>query len=566
MMYDPALPRSRVFLPAMLSGLLLYLCFFPVNTGFLGWIAIVPLLSLVRANARPRRIYFATFVGGLLFYVPAISWMRVAHPAMYASWLFLAFCCALFLVMTMWIVRRLDRVGVPFWVAVPVGFVAVEYFRSHFPTGYTWLETVGLRNPIGFGWYMVGHTQHDWLSLIQMADVTGVYGLTFLVAMVNAVLWLGLEQTLRVRKLLRLRDEIAPTSIRPSLVAAALLVAAVAYGHIRLGHAPFADGPQVALIQGNLPQDIKNTKGDEMERHFGQLAKEAVRPPADHPAPDLVIWPETSLVFGWYDLGPGADIATAPQPFRREYNLCRLDMERLAEHWKTPMLYGLNTYQWEADDVEWRYNSALLVDTAGKPVVRYDKIHLVPFGEYVPLEKYFPFMTVFTPYDKPYSCKPGEHWSRFPIAVGDRTYHFACVICYEDTDDTLARQYVRPSADGVDFIVNISNDGWFDGTAEHEQHLAISRFRAVESRRSIVRAVNMGISAIIDPDGRVVALPGETWAKSKKVSAIVRGPVPIDTRTSLYARLGDWLPILTWAIVLGGFVRGSIRRWPAAKA
>jgi len=565
-MYDPALPRSRVFLPAMLSGLLLYLCFFPVNAGFLGWVAVVPLLSLVRANARPRRIYFATFVGGLFFYVPAISWMRVAHPAMYASWLFLAFCCAIFLVMTMWIARRLDRVGVPFWLAVPVGFVAVEYFRSHFPTGYTWLETVGLRNPIGFGWYMLGHTQHDWLSLIQIADLAGVYGLTFLVAMVNAVLWLGLEQTLRARKLLRLRDDIAPTSIRPSLVAAALLVAAVVYGHVRLGHAPFADGPQVALIQGNLPQDIKNTKGPEMERHFGALARESLRPPAGQPAPDLVIWPETSLVFGWYDLGAGADIETAPQPFRREFNLCRLDVAELAAHWKTPMLYGLNAYQWEADDMEWRYNSALLVDVAGKPVARYDKIHLVPFGEYVPLEKYFPFMTVFTPYDKPYSCKPGEHWTRFPITVGDRTYHFACVICYEDTDATLARQYVRPSADGVDFIVNISNDGWFDGTAEHEQHLAIARFRAVETRRSVVRAVNMGISAIIDPDGRVVALPGETWAQSKKVSAIVRGPVPIDTRTSLYARLGDWLPILTWAIVLGGFVRGSIRRWPAAKA
>jgi apolipoprotein N-acyltransferase len=566
MMYDPALPRSRVFLPAMLSGLLLYLCYFPVNASFLGWIAIVPLLSLVRANARPRRIYFATFVGGLFFYMPAISWMRVAHPAMYASWLFLAFCCAIFLVMTMWIVRRLDRVGVPFWLAVPVGFVAVEYFRSHFPTGYTWLETVGLRNPIGFGWYMLGHTQHDWLSLIQIADLAGVYGLTFLVAMVNAVLWLGLEQTLRVRKLLRMRDDVRHSSMRPSLVAATFLVAAVVYGHVRLGHAPFADGPQVALIQGNLPQDIKNTKGPEMERHFGALAKEAVRPPAGQPAPDLVIWPETSLVFGWYDLGAGADIETAPQPFRREFNLCRLDVAELAAHWKTPMLYGLNAYQWEADDVEWRYNSALLVDTAGKPVARYDKIHLVPFGEYVPLEKYFPFMTVFTPYDKPYSCKPGEQWTRFPITVGDRTYHFACVICYEDTDATLARQYVRPSAEGVDFIVNISNDGWFDGTAEHEQHLAIARFRAVETRRSVVRAVNMGISAIIDPDGRVVTLPGETWAQSKKVSAIVRGPVPIDTRTSLYARLGDWLPILTWAIVLGGFVRGSIRRWPAAKA
>src|SRR3954449_8649092 len=95
-MYDPALPRTRVFLPAILSGLLLYLSFFPVNAGFLAWFALVPLLSLVRANARPRRIYFASFVGGLVCYVPAIQWMRVAHPAMYASWLFLAFCCALF--------------------------------------------------------------------------------------------------------------------------------------------------------------------------------------------------------------------------------------------------------------------------------------------------------------------------------------------------------------------------------------------------------------------------------------------------------------------------------------
>src|SRR5437016_301425 len=128
-MYDPAAPRSRVFLPAILSGVLLYLCFFPVAAGFLGWVAIVPLLSLVRANARPRRICFATFIGGLVCYVPAISWMRVAHPAMYASWLFLAFCCAVFLVMAMWLVRKLDRVGVPLWLAAPVACVSVEYFR-----------------------------------------------------------------------------------------------------------------------------------------------------------------------------------------------------------------------------------------------------------------------------------------------------------------------------------------------------------------------------------------------------------------------------------------------------
>src|SRR5262245_26544345 len=116
-MYDPQLPRSPVFLPAILSGLLLYAAFFPLNLGFLAWIALVPLLSLVRANARPRRIYLATFVGGLFCYVPAIQWIRVAHPAMYGSWVFLSLCCALFLAMTLAIIRRLDRAGVPLWLS-----------------------------------------------------------------------------------------------------------------------------------------------------------------------------------------------------------------------------------------------------------------------------------------------------------------------------------------------------------------------------------------------------------------------------------------------------------------
>ena len=144
------------------------LSFFPVNAGFLAWLALVPLLSLVRANARPRRIYFAAFVGGLVCYVPAIQWMRVAHPAMYASWLFLAFCCALFLAMSLWLARQARPARRPVLAGGADGLRRVEYFRSHFPTGYTWLETVGLRHPIGFGWYMLGHTQHDWLSVIQI--------------------------------------------------------------------------------------------------------------------------------------------------------------------------------------------------------------------------------------------------------------------------------------------------------------------------------------------------------------------------------------------------------------
>ena len=157
-----------------------------------------------------------------------------------------------------------------------------------------------------------------------------------------------------------------------------------------------------------------------------------------------------------------------------------------------------------------------------------------------------------------FRSRPGESFTRFPLTAADgRRFTFGCLICYEDSDPYLARQYV--AEEPVNFLVNISNDGWFNGTEEHEEHLAICRFRAVETRRAVVRAVNMGISGVLDPDGRVVALPGETWAKSKKVDAVVRMVVPIDTRVTWYARLGDWLPAACWALIAVGVVLARFR-------
>lgn len=580
-MYDPAQPRSRVFLPAILSGILLYAAFFPLNLGFLAWIALVPLLSLVRANARSRRIYFAAFVGGLFLYVPAIQWIRVAHPAMYGSWVFLAVVCSLFLVLTLAFVRKLDRAGVPLWLAAPISFIAVEYLRSHFPTGYTWMELFDARHPIGFGWYMIGHTQHDYVQLIQIADLTGAYGVTFLVVLVNAAIWNVASQSSRIRAWLRISSPLFAwergahsLTRRSDYIAMALLLLTFTYGVLRTNHDEFAQGPTVALIQGNLPQDVKNLHGDEMVQHFETLADEAVKADAQGKKPDLVIWPETSFALHWFEASPNSSIeklvpssGLPPKEttFLRNRNFARELIRSKALEWPVPTLYGLNSYQWEADGSIWRYNTALFVDRHGVPTGRYDKIHLVPLGEYVPFEKTFPFLKAFTPYDttpgeETYSCRPGDKWTRFPLPVGERTYQFACLICYEDTDASLARHYVRPGSEPIDFFVNISNDGWFDGTAEHEQHLAIARFRCIESRRSMVRAVNMGISAIIDSEGRVIALPGETWSKSKKVEGIVRGKVPLDTRTTLYGRFGDWLPLTAWFVILATFVRGFVRR------
>jgi apolipoprotein N-acyltransferase len=207
------------------------------------------------------------------------------------------------------------------------------------------------------------------------------------------------------------------------------------------------------------------------------------------------------------------------------------------------VLLGTSAYDWDGK-TDIRSNSAVLIDRDGVEAGRYDKIHLVPFGEYVPFVSLFPFLQKLTPYDESFSNAPGKSWSRFPLMVGDRQYTFGVVICYEDSDPTICSPYV--ANDPVDFLINISNDGWFNGTEQHEQHLAICRFRAVETRRSIVRAVNMGISAIIDPDGRVIALPGDDWPKSKKIAGTVTDRVPLSKRGSLYARIGD---VFAWSCV-----------------
>jgi len=192
---------------------------------------------------------------------------------------------------------------------------------------------------------------------------------------------------------------------------------------------------------------------------------------------------------------------------------------------------------------------------------RYDKIHCIPFGEYVPFRDSLPWMKKLAPYDFDYSVTPGVELKRFPLGA----FHFGVLICYEDTDADLARQYVRPTADkpAVDFLVNISNDGWFDGTSEHEEHLAICRFRAVECRRAVARAVNMGISAVIDGNGKVTDLPGSSWEKSKKVEAVLTASVPIDHRISLYARWGDWVPAICWLSLALGLVFGRLRPAPS---
>ena len=516
-----------------------------------------------------RRRYLAAYAGGFVFSALATNWVRVAHPMMYLSWLAFSLVLPLFWVLALDLIRRLDRLGLPLALSVPMVWVALEYMRMHFPTGFPFLKPLGLYQMIGFGWYFLGYTQHANLWLIQIADLGGVYLVSFVVAAINGMIadgalrlgvarrWLKWEPSDQ-SKLPRLSPVIAC-----SVAVLGLVVGAHAYGTLCSG-TPSSPRAARRCNPGECfagRQDGRRANAHPVVRPGSRRripCKSSTRP--HRLAGDLL---SEFVVRGG---SPGRsrwdarDVRAGSGGIEKEFRVC----------WGTHVLLGLNGLEWDGARV-WKYNSALLTDANGAQFARYDKMHLVPFGEYVPLGDALPFMHWFTPYEKDYQCRPGERWTRFPITDrSGRAFTFACLICYEDSDPYLARQYV--ATDPVNFLVNISNDGWFDGTEEHEQHLAICRFRAVETRRSVVRAVNMGISAVIDPDGRVIELPkkldeqgqptipAQSWSGSKKVEGVVLSAVPIDTRQTLYARLGDWVAAACWVGVLVGVVGTAIRR------
>lgn len=592
-------------LPALATGGLLWLGHFPMAWSWFAWFALVPLLCLVRSPARPRRIYLCAWLGGVAFFFPALQWMRVADERMLYTWLALALYCSLYFPLWLAFLRRLDRwTPLPLVITAPVVWTALDYLRGILLTG--------------FPWYYLGHTQHDHLAIIQMADLAGVYAVTFVIVAVNALLFELLYRWDGFRRFFALPSEPAlPARSRLSFQAigvALLLVSTLGYGIWRLGQNEFEPGPRIALVQGNLEQGVRNQlsspnpgrSGEFIRDHYFGLNALAA---AQQPKPDLIVWPETSYPYEWTEfastfpaeyvkreyreIGPnGEDLTLLDRSAWQVQVLPKVNAELVNEIRKhgIPSLLGLNT--WTAEGIEEtdkglrekgkRFNAGVFMLGDGQYVGRYDKIVRVPFGEYVPFREVMPWLSYFTPYDFDYSITAGERYTRFPLGK----YHFGVVICYEDTISYLARQYVRTNGEPkVDFLLNISNDGWFNGTCEHEEHLAICRFRAIECRRSVVRAVNMGISAVIDGNGRVLApnsvreakqgmvweiddmgrgahrpLQVSRWHEYKKVHGVLVANIPIDHRDSLYAQWGDWLPSGCWLFVGGGLVWGWLRR------
>ena len=489
--------------PSIVTAILLWMAFFPVNLPWLGFVAFVPWLVSMAGQNGKQRILTSAILGSVFFGI-ALNWMRVADVRMIATWVMLGAWSALFYMILGWILGLIfDRHrGLGMTVCFPFVLVPSEWMRSHA------LE--------GFPWYFLGHTQHDTLPLLQLAELGGAFLVSFLVALINGLL---ADACLALLSGMKKQDWNLFSLVWKTILVFVTFGAAWIYGASQLRDTEFIEGTQVAVLQANHPQGLRNSSSVDQVRDDYNLMQRDLFRAGNRPL--LVIWPETSYP-ALVDITGLDEKIWVQDPVQAKGPSQLLGASTIIEP------KGLPSKQ---------FNSAVLFDPKGIPVDHYDKMHRVPFGEYVPLREWIPFMNVLAPYDHDYSITRGEKLTRFPLPYSPIPLTFGAAICYESGDAHNFRKLA--GGDGkppVDFFVNQSNDGWFHGTEEHEHHMLLLRFRAVETRRPVIRAVNMGISAWIDSYGRVLA-PKELKA-SKNIPEDQRFPVLDVARTQLPTE--DW--------------------------
>jgi len=491
------------------GGLAMFLAQPPVDWWLLAWLAPLPWLMLLWPGrlAGPRP-WLAVWCGGLTYWLAAIHWLRLPHPATAIGWLLLAAYLACYPLLFTWAARRLiHRWRWPLLPAAVVAWVACEQLRGELLGGFTF---AGL-----------GHTQWRWLALIQAADAIAAVGVGGIVMAGAAGLAAGL---------LGLQGRLAPRSAAAQVLAgAAVAAAAVGYGHWRLATAPTAgESLDVLLVQGSIDTELKHdpAAAAQVLDHYDSLTISGLNQP-DHPGlPDVIIWPETMWRWGLVEVDPAERLpdgvldellGAAPNPVsaaaqerrqargRAALARQRLDaLARYARRYGTTWIVGLDRQRImpAAPGGAKHFNAALVLDAAGNRVACYDKMYPVMFGEYVPFGDRFPWLYRLTPL--PAGLTPG----RGPVSVEVAGLALAPTICYETALPRAIRSLVRTLAaagDRPDLLVNLTNDGWFWGSSELDMHLAAGIFRAVEVRTPLVIAANTGFSAAIDGSGRLLA-------------------------------------------------------------
>lgn len=512
---------------AVSCAALYVLSFAPFNLAPLAFVSLWPFCVLVRRTTA-RGAFAWGYVTGVLLLTAGNFWLRKAHPlnlllmvasaSFYFAWLALGL---------RWM---LVRKRWPSTLALPLAFVVQEFARSHVPLD-------------GYPWLLLGYTQVDTGPLLLAAGLAGVYGVSLVVALVAGVL----------DDLWSRRRELSPrVRIAGLAVAVAVVGSMLGYGLLQTPRT-LAEVLRVGLVQPNIPQELKTNHvrwEDMLDKLVGISERAVAAAPTEL---DLVIWPETMLPH--VVVGDRTQDVTRVRSGRRvslqaeESELLKQVMPRLHGRGNAALLTGALGLRARGEEIQ-QQNSAILYDAAGRHVAEYHKSLLVPGGEYIPYLDLLPGslrewltgtvagMAGFLP-----DLLPGEGPGVMALPSARGPVPAGITICYENVYPHYGATAVRA---GAALLINLSNEAWFPGSAEYAQYHASARFRAAETRRTLLRSANSGISAIIDPWGRTTVLEvgGEQW----DVEGFLVGDAPLCADSTLYVRWGDWL---CWCCLVG---------------
>lgn len=539
--------RRAILVLTGISVLACFLIFPSVGWWPFGFVCLVPWLVCVCTGGRSRFVYFASWLFGLAFFFINIRWLCGTTGLGYVA---LCIFYSLYFPLAAWPIRHMyRRHNASMALVVPIVWVAVEYLRS--------------LTAVGFPWLLLGHSQYEVLTMIQISDLVGAYGVSFVLAMFN-----GWVTDLLIQPILIWRKDQATRLPIGSLTMCIVLLGTVIYGGAQRAHRHLEPGPRIAVIQHDFPMSVSASKTnrvaiEEVFQAYLELARRAATE-----QPDLIVLPETAM-YGY--INPGflnADKDTLREILKRRYpeGVTLGDLEglrsfsaRIFESFQSlsnesgvPIVIGSSSMEWRPTAIPPRvasFNSAYLLQPGEtEPTARYDKVHLVLFGEYVPFRLSYPsvyeWLNSLTPWGQggiDYSLTAGETFNpiEFPAASKDgQVYRVGIPICYEEIMPYIAREFTygtgKPdSTKRIDILLSLSNDGWFSHVAELEQHLSASVFRAVENRIAVARSVNTGTSAILHPNGKIhdrvslskprVALLGPVTEKLRNIETMAAG-------------------------------------------
>jgi apolipoprotein N-acyltransferase len=486
----------------VVSPLLLSLSFPRISLGVLAWLGLSPFLFELRRRSLSEAVILG-FLFGCFFVIGSFSWaLRLSQISLFGFLIGLIVFSLYFLIFGLFYRLISQNIGIWIIIGAPVLWVALEYLRSNLFF-------------LSWPWNLIGHSQYRYLPIIQISDITGVYGISFLIVMVNETLSQIPDFFIKKRAANSNNTSGGSNLLISILIAMAAIIFTLAYGFYRIITPITNPHLRVTLVQPNLITRDFMSPADQVKQlqEYDRLTREGAKA-----KPDLIVWPASSL----------------PAPIGSS-RLVQETLKQLAQETGAYLLVGgAGLEKFGPLPLKEEFspfsNSEFLISPSGTVEEEYNKIRLVPFNEYLPLQGRIKWPDWITTLRK--SFIPGEEYTLFQISG----IKFGSPICWESLFPDLFRRFVM---DGAQFMVSVTNEGFLGHTSGPYQSLAINIFRAVENRIAIARSAPTGVTAFINPDGKIVERVRDNKGKDLFVSGFLVRDIPLTNQKTLYTIYGD---------------------------